>query len=71
MNLGSNIGGLISTVVDARLNRQTLAAWASDAALLRQAVEFASRCGSFTVTRPGSYAALPKREDLASLRAGG
>jgi len=62
------IGGLIATLVDARLNRKTLAAWASDTALLRQALEFASRCGSFTVTRPGSYAALPKREDLATLR---
>ncbi len=62
------IGGLLASVVDARLNRKTLAAWASDTALLRQALEFACRCGSFTVTRPGSCAALPKREDLAALR---
>ena len=62
------IGGFLSTVVDARLNRKTLAAWASDTALVRQSLGFASRCGAFTVTRPGSYAALPRREDLAALR---
>lgn len=62
------IGGLLTTVVDARLNRKTLPAWVSDTALLRQALEFATRCGSFTVTRPGSYSALPGRQDLEALR---
>lgn len=62
------IGGLISALVDAKVSRATLATWAHDESRLREALEFATRCGAFTVTRPGSYAALPKREDLASLR---
>jgi len=62
------IGGLLSRLVDARLTRDTLPAWASDEARMRESLEFATRCGAFTVTRPGSYAALPRREDLAALR---
>ncbi|KFE69186.1 carbohydrate kinase family protein [Hyalangium minutum] len=62
------IGGLISALVDAKVSRGTLASWAQEEGRLREALEFATRCGAFTVTRPGSYAALPKREDLSSLR---
>ncbi|MBM7117480.1 carbohydrate kinase family protein [Archangium primigenium] len=63
------IGGLLARLVDARLSRSTLADWTTDEARMRESLEFATRCGAFTVTRPGSYAALPKREDLASLLA--
>ncbi|WP_224242377.1 carbohydrate kinase family protein [Hyalangium gracile] len=63
------IGGLLSAVVEARLTRDTLAAWAADREQLTRALELACRCGAFTVTRPGSYAALPRRADLAALAA--
>ena len=59
------IGGLLTTLVDAQLTRSTLGAWVAQESRLREALEFAARCGSFTVTRPGSYAALPRREDVA------
>lgn len=59
------IGGLLTRLMDAQLNRNTLPGWVAEEARLRQALEFAARCGSFTVTRPGSYAALPRREDVA------
>jgi len=62
------IGDLLSRLVDARLTRSTLSAWTADEARMRESLEFATRCGAFTVTRPGSYAALPRREDLAALR---
>ena len=41
-------------------------AWHRDAALLRRAAAFASRCGAHAVTRPGSYLALPTRGDLGA-----
>jgi len=41
--------------------------WHRDTAFLRRAVEIASRCGAHTVTRPGAFAALPDRDDLARL----
>ena len=63
------IGGLISALVEAKVTRGTLSGWAADGGRLKDAVQFAARCGAFTVTRPGSYAALPRREDLAGLRA--
>jgi fructokinase len=63
------IGGLITALVEAKVTRDTLAGWAADERRLTEAVQFATRCGAFTVTRPGSYAALPRREDLASPRA--
>ncbi len=59
---------VVSRLVDARLTRGTLSAWTADEARMRESLEFATRCGAFTVTRPGSYAALPRREDLATLR---
>ncbi|ATB32595.1 carbohydrate kinase family protein [Melittangium boletus] len=62
------IGGLLSRLVDARLTRGTLSTWTADEARMRESLEFATRCGAFTVTRPGSYAALPRRDDLAALR---
>jgi fructokinase len=59
------IGGLLAALVSAQLTRQTLSAWIGSASLLTQALEFACRCGAFTVTREGAYAALPKLEDLS------
>lgn len=65
----SFVGGLIAALVEAGLTRETLGGWVADAALLRGALELACRCGAFTATRPGAYAALPRREDLAAFRA--
>jgi fructokinase len=42
--------------------------WHRDADFLARAVETACRCGAHAVTRPGAYAALPTREDLARLK---
>lgn len=42
--------------------------WHRDTAFLARAVETACRCGAHAVTRPGAYAALPTREDLAKLK---
>lgn len=64
------IGGLLAALVEARLTRDTLGAWMADAANLKRAVEQACRCGAFAVTRPGAYASLPRREDLAALASG-
>ncbi|GEK72154.1 MULTISPECIES: carbohydrate kinase family protein [Halomonas] len=56
------IGGLL-----AALSEQGFAeGWHQDAERLEDALAFACRCGAHAVTRPGSYVALPTRDDLAS-----
>ncbi|KGE77045.1 carbohydrate kinase family protein [Halomonas salina] len=56
------IGGLL-----AGLSEQGFAeGWHQDAQRLESALAFACRCGAHAVTRPGSYVALPTRDDLAS-----
>lgn len=59
------VGGLIAGIVEAGLTRETLGDWVADASLLTRGLTLACQCGAFTVTRPGAYAALPRREDLA------
>ncbi|WP_046079252.1 carbohydrate kinase family protein [Halomonas sp. HG01] len=56
------IGGLL-----AALSEQGFAeGWHQDNERLESALAFACRCGAHAVTRPGSYVALPTRDDLAS-----
>ena len=38
--------------------------WQHDEAFLERALTLACRCGAHAVTRPGAYAALPRREDV-------
>ncbi|MDT8894563.1 carbohydrate kinase [Halomonas sp. I1] len=54
------IGGLLARLVE-RYHDD----WHRDTALLKDALTFACRCGAHAVTRPGAYAALPTRDDLA------
>ncbi|MGQ4879693.1 carbohydrate kinase family protein [Billgrantia sp. LNSP4103-1] len=62
------IGGLLAELAT-RLEEQGLEGdWHQDVAFLRRALATAANCGAHAVTRPGAYAALPDREDLARLR---
>ncbi|MBB3142130.1 carbohydrate kinase family protein [Halomonas organivorans] len=56
------IGGLLAALAEGRFE----AGWHRDTAGLEAALAFACRCGAHAVTRPGSYVALPTRDDLAS-----
>ncbi len=62
------IGGLLAELADHLGRHGSDGAWHRDEALLTRAVATACRCGAHAVTRPGAYAALPTREDLARLR---
>lgn len=57
------IGGLLAMLTETGLDE----AWHRDAARLERFVTVACRCGAHAVTRPGAYAALPTRADLAAL----
>ncbi|AXY42303.1 carbohydrate kinase [Halomonas sp. JS92-SW72] len=59
------IGGLLAELAEYLSEAGIDGDWHRDAALLTRAVETACRCGAHAVTRPGAYAALPTREDLA------
>lgn len=58
------IGGLLAELAEHGIDGD----WHQNTAFLHRAVETACRCGAHAVTRPGAYAALPDREDLARLR---
>ncbi|MDW7746355.1 carbohydrate kinase [Halomonas sp.] len=62
------IGGLLAELAEYTADKGLDGDWHRDTAFLRRAVEIASRCGAHAVTRPGAYAALPDRDDLARLR---
>ncbi|WP_104202237.1 carbohydrate kinase family protein [Billgrantia saliphila] len=62
------IGGLLAELAGHLGEKVIEGGWHRDDALLRRAVETACRCGAHAVTRPGAYAALPDRDDLARLR---
>ena len=62
------IGGLLAELAAHCGEKGIEGGWHQDDAFLRRTVEFACRCGAHAVTRPGAYAALPDREDLAHLR---
>ncbi|HDZ45645.1 hypothetical protein LCGC14_0097600 [marine sediment metagenome] len=55
------IGGLLAELSEHGIDDN----WQSDADFLHRAVETACRCGAHAVTRPGAYAALPTRDDIA------
>ncbi|MCK2184478.1 carbohydrate kinase family protein [Halomonas getboli] len=57
------IGGLLAGLSE----RGFAEGWHQDAERLEDALAFACRCGAHAVTRPGSYVALPTRDDLASV----
>jgi len=60
------IGGLLAELANYPAMPQ--AEWHRDTAFLRHAVTLACRCGAHAVTRPGAYAALPDRHDLAGFK---
>lgn len=62
------IGGLLAELAEFTADQDLDGDWNRDTAFLRRAVGIASRCGAHAVTRPGAYAALPTREDLAGVR---
>ncbi|MCL5425064.1 MAG: carbohydrate kinase [Gammaproteobacteria bacterium] len=55
------IGGLLAELSARGIDNN----WQSDTDFLYRAVETACRCGAHAVTRPGAYAALPTRADIA------
>lgn len=59
------IGGLLAMLADIPLD-----AWWKDTARLTRFVDIACHCGAYAVTRPGAYAALPRRADLDTFRQG-
>lgn len=62
------IGGLLAELADLTARTGIDGDWYHDHDFLRRAVQTACRCGAHAVTRPGAYAALPTRDDLARLR---
>ncbi|MFG6177092.1 carbohydrate kinase [Halomonas sp. THAF12] len=56
------IGGLLAALAEGGFAE----GWHRDTASLEAALAFACRCGAHAVTRPGSYVALPTRDDLAT-----
>ncbi|MBB3231195.1 carbohydrate kinase family protein [Halomonas stenophila] len=56
------IGGLLASLAEAGLHED----WHRDTERLEAALAFACRCGAHAVTRPGSYVALPTRDDLSA-----
>ncbi|WP_355661748.1 carbohydrate kinase family protein [Halomonas salifodinae] len=59
------IGGLLAELSNHLESVGIDSDWHQDDAFLTRAMTTASRCGAHAVTRPGAYAALPTREDLA------
>lgn len=57
------IGGLLAMIAEAGIETH----WHQDAMRLERFVDIACHCGAHAVTRPGAYAALPIREDIARL----
>ncbi|MBY5939759.1 carbohydrate kinase [Halomonas sp. DP5N14-9] len=55
------IGGLLAALADHDWQRPN---WQHDEAFVERALTLACRCGAHAVTRPGAYAALPRREDV-------
>ncbi|NIC35051.1 carbohydrate kinase [Halomonas desiderata] len=62
------IGGLLAELADYLDSTELAADWHQDEAFLQRALRTAANCGAHAVTRPGAYAALPNRDDLARLR---
>ncbi|MCE8003511.1 carbohydrate kinase family protein [Billgrantia ethanolica] len=62
------IGGLLAELADYLGATAVDGDWHKDDDLLRRALRTAANCGAHAVTRPGAYAALPSRGDLARLR---
>ncbi|MGY6566912.1 MAG: carbohydrate kinase family protein [Halomonadaceae bacterium] len=62
------IGGLLAELADYLDSTELASDWHQDEAFLHRALRTAANCGAHAVTRPGAYAALPDRDDLARLR---
>ncbi|WP_111413945.1 carbohydrate kinase family protein [Billgrantia lactosivorans] len=62
------IGGLLAELAERLGEPEREGEWYQDDAFLRRALGTAANCGAHAVTRPGAYAALPDRNDLARLR---
>ncbi|QOR39759.1 carbohydrate kinase [Billgrantia diversa] len=60
------IGGLLAELAGRLEDPEGV--WHQDESFLKRALGTAANCGAHAVTRPGAYAALPDREDLARLR---
>lgn len=63
------IGGLLATLAGADVDAAAFGRWCENAEGMRQAIGVACRCGAHAVARPGAYAALPSRDDLAAFSA--
>jgi fructokinase len=61
------IGGLLAELAELTAAKGIDSDWQQDTAFLHRAVDIACRCGAHAVTRPGAYASLPTRDDLARL----
>ncbi len=59
------IGGLLAMLAEDGIDGE----WYRNEPRLRRALDIACRCGAHAVTRPGAYAALPTRADIAHLKA--
>jgi len=55
------IGGLLAALGGHDWQQE---GWQYDAAFIDRALTLACRCGAHAVTRPGAYAALPRRDDV-------
>ncbi|QTP55966.1 carbohydrate kinase [Billgrantia sulfidoxydans] len=62
------IGGLLAELAGHCEEKGIDGGWHQDDVFLRRALSTAANCGAHAVTRPGAYAALPDRDDLARLR---
>jgi fructokinase len=62
------IGGLLAELAEVTASLGIDGDWHKDRDFLHRAVDIACRCGAHAVTRPGAYASLPTRDDLARLR---
>jgi fructokinase len=60
-------GGLLFTLAARGIDRETLPAFTADTQALHETLRFAAACGAWAVTRPGAFAAMPRRDDVEQL----
>ncbi|TCV93884.1 fructokinase [Luteibacter rhizovicinus] len=60
------VGGLLSRLTDEKITRETLSGLLADTSRFHDLLRFAAACGAITVTRKGSFTAIP---DQAEVRA--
>jgi len=65
------VGGLLLALAAQGVAPHGLAAFAADEGALAAALRFAAACGALAVTRPGAFAAMPRRDEVDALLATG